>query len=107
MPKKLANTVPSTATLKDCIIDAATDSAFLAWEEIVQESSKLFLLCDKGAKKTANTHLVKILCWWSKLDKKIKTFNMDSNKTLTEQAPCVLMQSSTPFCNCSGDKTIY
>jgi hypothetical protein len=86
--KKLANTVPSAATLKDFIIDAATDSAFQAWEEIVQESLKLFLLCDKGAKKTANAHFVKILCWWSKLDKKIKTFNMDSNDTDGTSAVC-------------------
>jgi hypothetical protein len=38
-------------------------------------------LCDKGAKKTANAHFVKIMCWWSTLDKKIRTFNMDSNDT--------------------------
>jgi hypothetical protein len=79
--EKLSNTVPSATTLKDFVINAATDSAFQAWEEIVQDQSKLFLLCDKGAKKTANAHFVKILCWWSKLDKKIKTFNMDSNDT--------------------------
>jgi hypothetical protein len=41
----------------------------------------LFLLCDRGAKKTANAHLVKILCWWSKLDKKINILNMDSDDT--------------------------
>jgi hypothetical protein len=86
--KKLANTVPSAATLKDFIIDAATDSAFLAWEEMVQDSSKFVLLCDKGAKKTASAHFVKILCWWSKLDKKIKTFNMDSKDTDGTSAAC-------------------
>jgi hypothetical protein len=79
--EKLANSVPSASSLREYVIDAATDSAFEAWDEIVQESSKLFLLCDKGAKKTENAHFVKILCWWSNLDKKIKTFNLDSNDT--------------------------
>ena len=79
--KNIAKTVPSASTLKEFVIDSATDSAFQAWDEIVQHNCKLFLLCDKGAKKTANAHFVKILCWWSKLDKKIKTFNMDSNDT--------------------------
>jgi hypothetical protein len=79
--KKVAKTVPSASTLKEFVIDSATDSAFQAWDEIVQHNCKLFLLCDKGAKKTANAHFVKILCWWSTLDKKIKTFNMDSNDT--------------------------
>ncbi len=79
--KKIAKTVPSASTLKEFVIDSATDSAFQAWDEIVQHNCKLFLLCDKGAKKTANAHFVKILCWWSTLDKKIKTFNMDSNDT--------------------------
>ncbi len=68
---KIGKTVPSASTLKDFVIDSATDSAFQAWDEIVQHNCKLFLLCDKGAKKTANTHFVKILCWWSTLDKKI------------------------------------
>ena len=79
--KKVAKTVPSASTLKEFVIDSATDSAFQAWKEIVQHNCKLFLLCDKGAKKTANAHFVKILCWWSTLDKKIKAFNMDSNDT--------------------------
>jgi hypothetical protein len=79
--ENIAKTVPSASTLKEFVIDAATDSAFQAWKEIVEDNCKLFLLCDKGAKKTANAHFVKILCWWSKLDKKIKTFNMDSNDT--------------------------
>jgi hypothetical protein len=48
----------------------------------------LFLLCDKGAEKTANAHFVKNMCWWSKLDKKIKTFNMDSNDTDGTSTAC-------------------
>jgi hypothetical protein len=86
--KKIAKTVPSASTLKDFVIDAATGSAFQAWEEIVEDDFKLFLLCDKGAKKTANAHFVKILCWWSKLDKKIKTFNMDSDDTDGRSMAC-------------------
>jgi hypothetical protein len=80
--ENIAKTVPSASTMKELVIDAATNSAFQAWKEIVEDNCKLFLLCDKGAKKTANAHFVKILCWWwSKLDKNIKTFNMDSNDT--------------------------
>jgi hypothetical protein len=80
--KKIAKTVPSALTLKDFVIDSATDSAFQVWDEIVQQNYKLFLLCDKGAKKTANAHFIKILCWWwSTLDKMIKMFNMDLNDT--------------------------
>ena len=86
--KKIAKTVPSASTLKDFVIDAATDSAFQTWVEIVEDNFKLFLLCDKGANKTAYAHFVKIMCWWSKLDKKIKMFNMDSNGTDRTSMAC-------------------
>jgi hypothetical protein len=61
--KEIAKTVPSATTLKEFVIDSATDSAFQAWDEIVQHNRKLFLLCDEGAKKTANAYFVKIMCW--------------------------------------------
>jgi hypothetical protein len=87
--EKIAKTVPSALTLKEFVIDSATDSAFQVWDEIVQHNCKLFLLCDKGAnKKTANAHFVKMLCWWSTLDKKIKMFNMDSNDTNGTSKAC-------------------
>jgi hypothetical protein len=87
--KKIAKTVPSALMLKEFVIDSATDSAFQAWDEIVQHNCKLFLLCDKGAKKTANAQFVKILCWWSTLNKKIKkTFDMDSNDTDGRSKAC-------------------
>jgi hypothetical protein len=79
--EKIAKTVPSASTLKEFVIDSVTDSAFQAWNEIVQHNCKLFLLCDKGSKKAANAHFIKIMCWWSTLGKKIKTFNMDFNDT--------------------------
>jgi hypothetical protein len=105
--KKIAKTVPSASTLKEFVNDSATDSAFQAWDEIVQHNCKLFLLCDnKGAKKTENAHLVKILCWWSTLDKKMKTFNMDSNDT-DGTSKHVLMQSSMPSLNFLVGKTTY
>ena len=75
--EQIAKTVPSASTLKDFVIDSATDSSFQAWEEIVRDNCKLFLLCDKGAKKTANAHFIKIMYWWSILNKEIKTFNME------------------------------
>jgi hypothetical protein len=48
---KLANTVSSASKLKDFVADAAADSSFEAWDEIVTEGCKLFILCDKGARK--------------------------------------------------------
>jgi hypothetical protein len=68
--KKISKTVPSASTQKDFVIDAATNSASQAWKEIVEENCKLFLLCDKGANKTANAHFVKMLCWWSNWTRK-------------------------------------
>jgi hypothetical protein len=104
--EKIAKTVLSATALKEFVIDSATDSAFQAWDEIVQHNCKLFLLCDKEAKKTANAHFVKILCWWSTLDKKIKTSTW-TRMTLTEQARHVLMQSSMPSFNFLVGKTTY
>jgi hypothetical protein len=63
------------------VIDAATDSTFITAEEIITEGARLFLLCDKGAKKTSNSHFVKLLCWWCKAEKTVKTFNLDANDT--------------------------
>ena len=64
--KNIARNVPSATTLKDLVVDAATDSTFAAAEEIMKEGARNFLLCDKGAKKTSNSHFVKLLCWWCK-----------------------------------------
>ena len=61
--ENIAETIPSASTLKEFTIDAATDSAFQAWKDIVEDNCKLFLLCDKGVKKTAKAHFIKILCW--------------------------------------------
>jgi hypothetical protein len=104
--EKIAKTVPYASTLKDFVINAATGSTFQAWEEIAEDNCKLFLLCDKGAKKTANAHFVKILCWWSKLDKKIKSSTWTPT-TRTEGAWHVLMQSGVPFLNCLLGKKTY
>jgi hypothetical protein len=62
----LAYYVPSTSTLLEFVADAATYSKFIAAEEILEEGGKVFLICDKGALKTANAHFVKILAWYSK-----------------------------------------
>mgnify|MGYP002812481187 CR=1 FL=1 len=77
----IAKNVPSATTFKECVIDAATDSTFITAEEIITEGARLFLLCDKGAKKTSNSHFVKLLCWWCKAEKTVKTFNLDANDT--------------------------
>ena len=67
--EKIAKNVPSASTLKDLVIDAATDATFDTVEDIVDEGARIFLMCDKGAKKTSNAHFVKLLCWWSKSEK--------------------------------------
>jgi hypothetical protein len=79
--KKIAKNIPSASTLKDLIVDAATDATFDAVEDIMNEGARIFLMCDKGAKKTSNSHFVKLLCWWSKTEKTVKTFNLDANNT--------------------------
>ena len=79
--KVIARNAPSASTLKEFIIDAATDSTFDAVEEIVNEGGQIFLMCDKGAKKTSNSHFITLLCWWCKSEKTIKSFNLDANNT--------------------------
>ena len=76
---KIPKNTPSRWALQEYIKDLAADTTFLAKMEIVSEAAKVFLLCDKGAKKGANAHFVKILCWWSKKHKTVKTFNLDTD----------------------------
>ena len=68
----LAYSVPSASTLSEFVADAATDSKFVAAEEILEEGAQVFLICDKGALKTANAHFVKILAWYSKKERHVK-----------------------------------
>ena len=63
---KIPKNTPSRWALQEYIKDLAADATFLAQSEIVSKGANVFLLCDKGAKKGANAHFVKILCWWSK-----------------------------------------
>jgi hypothetical protein len=77
----LAYSVPSGSTLSEFVADAATDSKFVAAEEILEEGAKVFLICDKGALKTANAHFVKILAWYSKKERRVKMFCLDTEDT--------------------------
>jgi hypothetical protein len=79
--KKIAKNIPSAWTMKDLVIDAATDATFDAVEDIMSEGAHIFLMYDKGAKKTSNSHFVKLLCWWSKTEKTVKTFNLEPKDT--------------------------
>jgi hypothetical protein len=76
--KHLASSTPSASKLLEFVADAATDSTFLAAEEILEEGSEMFLICDKGALKVANAHSVKILAWYSRKAGRVKTFMLDS-----------------------------
>jgi hypothetical protein len=64
--KDLASSTPSASKLTELVANAATNSKFLAVEEILEEGTKVFLICDKGALKVANAHFVKILAWYSR-----------------------------------------
>jgi hypothetical protein len=77
----LAYSVPSASTLSEFVADAATDSKFVAAEEILEEGAKVFLICDKGALKTANAHFVKILAWYSSKEQRVKMFLLDTEDT--------------------------
>jgi hypothetical protein len=76
--RDLACSVPSASKLSEFVADSATDSKFLAAEEILEEGAKVFLVCDKGALKTANAHFVKILAWYSRKEGRVKSFMLDS-----------------------------
>jgi hypothetical protein len=78
---QIAKNVRSATAFKELIVDAATDSTFSAAEEIIAEAAQLFLLCDKGAKKTTNSHFVELLCWWCDAENTVNTFNLDANDT--------------------------
>jgi hypothetical protein len=74
-----ACSVPSAQTISEHVAKTATDSKFLAAEEILSVESKVFLICDTGALKTQNAHFVKILAWYSKEEGRIKTFVIDAD----------------------------
>jgi hypothetical protein len=78
-PKDFAKTVIGSDTIIARLEDCATDSMFECVTEIKNDGSKVFLMCDKGAKKGAVTHFVKLISWYSKKDKQVKTFNLDSD----------------------------
>jgi hypothetical protein len=78
---------PSASTLRKFIDCAAVDSLFCASQEILQEIAKVFLICDKGAGgKVANAHFVKILCWYSQKEKRVKTYNVNTDEAAGKSA---------------------
>jgi hypothetical protein len=87
---QIATSVPSATSLKEFVLNAAADAMYVASEEILREGSRLFLVADKGALKTANAHFVKIICWYSLRDKRIKTFNLDTTDSDGSSLDCAL-----------------
>ena len=78
----IANIAPSTPSkwaLWEYIKDLAAEVTFLALPEIKEQKAKVFLLCDKGAKKGNNAYFLKILCWWSQTDKIVKMFGINTD----------------------------
>jgi hypothetical protein len=99
--KHLASSTSSASPLLEFVADAATDSTFLAAEEILEEGSKVFLICDKGALKVANAHSVKILAWYSRKEGSVKTFMLDSEALdghINECADAIRHSLSKLFC---------
>ncbi len=63
----------------------------------------MFLVCDKGALKTANAHFVKILAWYSRKEGRVKSFMLDSEDSDGHSKECVhAIQHS--LSKCFGDK---
>ena len=50
-PERAAKFSPSATYYKDALKTCATDSMFVARQEILEENARVFLCCDKGAKK--------------------------------------------------------
>ena len=46
------------------------------------------MIADKGAKKGAHTHFVKIISWYSKTDACVKSFNLDSDDSDGSSEDC-------------------
>jgi hypothetical protein len=65
----------SAHNLRDILISFAVDSLIEAGNEI-RGAENVFLSCDKGNKKGLS-HFVKILSWWEKSQRKVKTFVLD------------------------------
>ena len=85
----VGSSIPSASTLKRLIHDAATDAIFCASQEILDSASKVFLICDKGAgNKVENSHFVKIVAWYSQLEGRVKTFNVDTDESDSNTEAC-------------------
>ena len=85
---KLASSVPSATSLRHYINSLAADNLFDACEEILSLGARVYLMCDKGALKTANAHFVKILCWYSKDKHCVRSFNIDTEESDASSHDC-------------------
>ena len=62
--EELASSSVKAGVMKSIMIDTATNSVYLTCTEIMQESSSIFLSCDKEHSCGAG-HFVKKISWWS------------------------------------------
>jgi hypothetical protein len=65
----------SAHNLRDIVISSAVDSLIEIGNEICG-ADNVFMSCDKGNKKGLS-HFVKILSWWDRVQKQVKTFVLD------------------------------
>lgn len=81
---------PSASTLLQVVKECATDSMYIAASEILEDGCKVYLICDKGAKKGDHTHFVKLLSWYSRRDDRIKTFMIDTDDSDGHSDKCAM-----------------
>ena len=87
MFEDLSTSTVKSGAVKSMVIDTATDSLFIARNEILKENSGLFLSCDKGHSGNVG-HFVKKLSWWSEEEKRIKVLTLDTDDSDGSSADC-------------------
>ena len=78
--------VPSATTIKDSIIDLASEMIFLL-QQTLREVSKVYISCDKGH-RSGISHLVKILSWWDTTNNEVQTFLLDLDGSGDSRKEC-------------------
>eukprot|EP00978_Attheya_sp_CCMP212_P024109 scaffold75271_cov65-Attheya_sp.AAC.1 len=73
----LAKSSPSCDKLKTLVADAAVDSMFAALNLIREESSKVFLICDKGS----HNNFIKMLVWYSEKKNQYKLLTLTTTRS--------------------------
>jgi hypothetical protein len=95
----ISGSTPSASKISEWVYNGAADSKFLASQEILSKKCKVYLICDKGALKTANAHFVKLIAWCNIEEGRIKIFDLDADDSdgTSEQCAEVLKHSIFSF----------